>query len=137
MDMLVTHKNTIDQSELDVDDHYVAKVTTGAYKRLCDKWKLNDKMAARLALLDVQAWNLIKFGRWVGTLKEDQIVRIGLLFQLYENLHIVFDEQLANRWVTMANKGPLCKGSSPIDVMLKEGIPAMVAFRNYMSKLAR
>ena len=137
MDMVGTHKNTIVQSELDVDDHYVAKVTTGAYKRLCDKWKLNDEMATRLALFDIRAWNLIKFGRWVGTLNEDQIVRIGLLFQLYENLHIVFDEQLANSWVTMTNKGLLCKGRSPVDVMLKEGIPAMVAFRNYMSKLAR
>ena len=89
-----------------------------------------------LPQLDTKTFNFVRLRRWVGKLTEDQIVRIGLLFQLYESLHIVFDEELANSWVTMANKGPLCKGSTPIDVMSKKGLPAMVAFRDYMNKLA-
>ena len=137
MAAISARNDRLGQSDLDVDDQYIANVTTRAYRRLCDRWKLNDDMAARLALMDVQTWDLIKLGRWVGTLREDQVVRIGLLFQLYESLHIVFEEQIANRWITMANEGPLCKGGSPLEVMLTDGIPAMVAFRNYMSKLAR
>ena len=137
VDMVVAQKDKLDHSVLDVDSKYVSKATTRAFVRLCDKWKINDEVAASLALLDSKTLNLVKLGRWVGTLTEDQIVRIGLLFQLYESLHIVFDEELANSWVTMANKGPLCKGSTPLDVMSKEGLPAMVAFRNYMNRLAR
>ena len=137
VDMLGTQKDKQDQPVLDVDSKYVSQATTRAFVRLCDKWKINDEMAASLALLDSKTLNLVKLGRWVGTLTKDQIVRIGLLFQLYESLHIVFDEELANSWVTMANKGSLCKGSTPLDVMSKEGLPSMVAFRNYMNKLAR
>lgn len=135
--MDTTRKKKLDLANIDVDDQYLAKVTTRAYLRLCDIWKLNDKTAASLSLIDVQTWNLIKLGRWAGTLNEEQIVRIGILFQMYESLHIVFGKPLANEWVTMSNKGPLCKGSTPLDIMLKDGIPAMVAFRNYMNMLAR
>lgn len=136
MDMLVAEKDKLNHSDLEVDAQYVARVTTGAYRRLCDIWKLNDEIATNLAMLDVQTWNSVKSGHWVGTLSEEQIVRIGILFQLYESLHIVFDKPLANKWVKMTNKGPLCKGKSPLDVMLKDGLPAMVAFRNYMNRLA-
>lgn len=137
MDLVVAKKEKLEQSNIEVDDRYVSKVTIRAYRRLCDIWKLSNNIAASLALLDVHKWNSVKLGRWTGTLSEEQIVRIGILFQLYESLHIVFEKPLANKWVTMENKGPLCKGDSPLDVMLKDGLPAMVAFRNYMNKLAR
>ena len=135
--MLLTQRDKRYHSVLDVDRKYVSKATTRAFLRFSDKKKINDELSASLALLDANTLNLVKLGGWVGTLAEVQIVTIELLFQLYESLRIVFDEELANSWVTMANKGLLCKGSTPLDVISKEGLPAMVAIRNYMNTLAR
>ena len=83
--MLLTQKDKRYHSVLDVDSKYVSKATTRAFVQLCDKWKINDEMAASLALLSAITLNLVKLGRLVGTLTEDQIVTIELLFQLYES----------------------------------------------------
>lgn len=120
----------------EVDEENVSRVSLKMYKRLCDAWELDDETAAGLAQIDVETWRLIRVGRWVGVLNKDQIVRIGLLFQLYDILHILFGEPIADRWAKLTNKGPLRRGKTPTEVMLRDGVSAMVIFRDYLNRLA-
>lgn len=106
------------------------------YKRLSDAWELDDETAAVLAQIDVETWRRMRDGRWVGVLNKDQMVRIGLLFQLYNILHILFGEPTADLWATLTNKGRLCQGKTPTEVMLRDGVSAMVIFRDYLNRLA-
>ncbi len=120
----------------ELDEENVSRVSLKMYRRLCDAWELDDETAANLAQLDVKTWRLMRVGRWVGELNKDQMVRIGLLFQLCDILHILFGEPIADRWATLTNKGPLCGGKTPTEVMLRDGVSAMVIFRDYLNRLA-
>ena len=108
-----------------------------AYLRLCETWKLSGDTAAKIVLVDADTWEHMRKGRWKGHLNDEQKIRIGALFELYQGLHNFFGEPIADRWVTMDNKGPLFHGKKPIQVMLENGLPTMVEVVDYVDGLVR
>lgn len=124
-----------------VTDHFSKeqqqKAAVSMYIRLCKHWMLDKGTAAKLILVDDNAWELMTDENWHGTLDQEQKVRIGALFQLYEALHRIFSEPMADNWVTTKNKGPLFKGKKPIQVMLDKGLPTIIASVDYIDGLLR
>lgn len=114
-----------------------ARAGVEAYFRLCEAWNLSDDISARIVSVDADTWYLMKIGKWKGHLNEEQKIRIGALFELYQGLHHFFGEPIADQWVTMNNKGPLFHGKKPIQVMLENGLPTMVEVVNYVDGLVR
>lgn len=90
-----------------------------------------------MILVDDKTWDLMAEGDWRGFLDEEQKLRIGGLFELYDVLHQFFGEPIADMWVTKSNYGPLFHGKKPIQVMIEEGLPAIVEVYNYVSGLIR
>ena len=65
-------------------------------------------------------------------LTQDTLLRISLVIGIYKALHIYFGEDLADRWVTLGNRGPLFAGDAPIEYMVRQGQPGMLQVRRML-----
>jgi hypothetical protein len=48
---------------------------------------------------------------------------------IYKGLHLLFADDMADRWPKLGNKGPLFARLSPVESMVKGGIPQMLEVR--------
>ena len=117
------------------DENQVAQVATEAYARIVEAWKIDDSVAREMISVDPQTWMQIKNGTWNGSLDQEQLMRISAVIGLYDALHSYFNDDLADRWVTMPNKGPMFSGRKPVDIMSDGGLPMMIKTRHYSDAL--
>ena len=82
-----------------------------------------------------RTWFRIKAREWTGTLSQDALTRISALVGVYKGLHLLFSDPLADEWVRRPNTDPLFGGITPVDFMIKGGIPAMLETRGYVDAL--
>jgi hypothetical protein len=107
-----------------------------AFLRLSGIWRLTAKQS--ITLLgegSERTWFRIKAREWDQPLSQDSLTRVSALVGLYKGLHLLFSQPLADEWVGRPNKEELFNGSSPLDYMLAEGIPAMIKTRAYIDAL--
>jgi len=57
-------------------------------------------------------------------LDQDMLTRISYLVGIFKALHILYGEALADRWMQLANKNSLFGGNTPLDYMIRGGMPA-------------
>ncbi|AKI01455.1 Protein of unknown function (DUF2384) [Hoeflea sp. IMCC20628] len=62
-------------------------------------------------------------------------MRVSAVTGLYKGLHLYFSDELADRWVTMRNTGPLFDGRTPLEAMIEGGLPTILATRNHIDAL--
>jgi hypothetical protein len=65
-------------------------------------------------------------------LDEDTMLRISYLIGIFKALNILHAENLADRWITLANRNPIFAGATPLQYMLRGGIPAMQVVRRLL-----
>lgn len=106
-----------------------------AFRRLAAAWSLTNEEAAQLADVTDRTWARMKRPGWSGRISQDQLLRLSALVGLYKGLHLYFSEPLADRWVKLANTGPLFGGTSPVAYMLEGGLPAILRTRAYVDAL--
>jgi hypothetical protein len=93
------------------------------------EWKLTAEQARGLLGVDAptyRAWQADPHGT---TLDQEPLTRISLAIGIYKALHICQGEKLADRWVTLQNRGPLFAGQAPIDYMIERGQAGMKTVR--------
>jgi hypothetical protein len=101
------------------------------------------KIAAKWGLTEPQARGLLggiassTFHAWrsepkAQKLSQDTLLRISLVIGIYEALHIYFDEEWADRWVTLGNRGSMFAGAAPIEYMIRQGQPGMSQVRRML-----
>ncbi len=104
-----------------------------AFVNIAAKWELNEAQARGLlggiASSTFHAWKTQPRGK---KLDQDTLMRISLVIGIYKALHIYFGKQWADRWVGLANRGPLFAGQAPIDYMLRQGQPGMIQVRRML-----
>ena len=104
-----------------------------AFLRVAEKWGLTELQARGLlggiASSTFHAWKS-KPGQ--QRLTQDTLFRISLVIGIYKALHIYFGEELADRWVTLGNRGSLFAGDAPIEYMLHQGQPGMLQVRRML-----
>ena len=104
-----------------------------AFLNIADKWGLNETQARGLlggiASSTFHAWKTAPSANGLG---QDTLMRISLLLGIYKALNIYFGKPWANRWVVLANRGPLFAGQAPVDYMLRQGQPGMVQVRRLL-----
>lgn len=104
-----------------------------AFVNIAGKWSLNEPQARGLlggiASSTYHAWKTEPAGK---SLNQDTLIRISLLIGIYKALNIYFGSPWANRWVTLANRGPLFAGQTPLDFMLRNGQPGMLQVRRML-----
>jgi hypothetical protein len=109
-----------------------ARLTPAAlegFVNLAGFWRLTSRQAAQLLGESERTWFRIKAGQWAGPLSQDALTRISALTGVYKGLHLLFSDPLADDWVRLPNQDPLFGGHAPLELMIAEGIPAMLETR--------
>lgn len=103
--------------------------------RLAHAWGAGDSQGATLPNVPYSDWNRMKEGKWEGALTQDQLIRASALIGIFQGLHILFANDMADRWPGLANRGPVFEGEAPIAAMMGGGIPRMPETRRYIDAL--
>lgn len=67
-----------------------------------------------------------------GVLDQDRLCRVSLLIGIFKALNILYGRALADAWVSRPNAGRIFGGASPLDYMLRGGLPAMQTVRRLL-----
>ena len=110
----------------------LSRTALKAYKRLVGEWGLTGQQAAALLDVSTSTWERLKQEGKDKALSQDQLTRISALVGIYKGLHLLFADDMADRWPSLVNKAPLFARASPIDSMIKGGIPHMLDVRRYV-----
>ena len=116
----------------EADRARLSKVALKAYKRLVAQWGLTGQQAAALLDVSTSTWERLKQGSKDKSLNQDQLTRISAMVGIYKGLHLLFADDMADRWPRLDNRGPLFARMSPIESMVKGGIPQMLEVRRYV-----
>jgi hypothetical protein len=114
------------------DRKRLSGVALKAFKALVRHWGLTGQEAAALLGVSVSTWERVKRGSRGGELSQDQLTRVSALVGVYKGLHLLFADDMADRWPQLANKGPLFDRRTPIEAMIEGGIPHMLGVRRYV-----
>jgi hypothetical protein len=103
-----------------------------AFMNLRKKWGLNEEQSRALlggvASSTFHAWKTNP----KRTLDQDTLTRISLLIGIYKALNIYFGKPWADRWITLANRGPMFAGRTPLAYMMQRGQPGMIEVRRML-----
>jgi hypothetical protein len=103
-----------------------------AVLRLIDAWGGNNAEGAALLGVSESTWDRMKAGKWEGTLSQDQLMRASALIGVFKGLHLLFADDMADRWPKLVNRGPIFDRKTPIQAMIEGGIPRMIETRQYI-----
>jgi hypothetical protein len=111
-------------------------VAVTAMLQIADHWKLRAEDARRL-MGDVseRTWYRMKRGDWTGVLSQDQLMRASAAVGIFKGLHLLFVGELADGWINLKNTRAPFDGESPLQVMLRGGIPAILDVRKHVDAL--
>ena len=100
-----------------------------AFFNIMRRWQVKDE-AARALLGGVTNGPYYQMKRDPDrTLDADRLTRISLLVGIFKALHILYSESLADRWVQLPNTNRIFAGSTPLDYMMRGGVPAIDTVR--------
>jgi hypothetical protein len=106
-----------------------------AIRSLATAWHLTGDDAASLVGVSASTWDRISANAWKQTLTQDQLTRISALVGIFKGLHLLFADDMADRWPRLANSGPLFQNLTPIAAMQQGGIPLMLDIRQHVDAL--
>ncbi|MGG5890645.1 hypothetical protein ACLF3G_26435 [Falsiroseomonas sp. HC035] len=106
-----------------------------ALRGLAKAWALTGPEAAILLGVSESTWDRIKAGTWRGVLSQDQLMRVSAMIGTFKALHLLFADDMADRWVRLRNAGPLFTNLSPLEAMMERGIPGMIEIRQHVDAL--
>lgn len=119
----------------DGDRARLSRVALKAYRRLVEQWGLTGQQAAALLDVSMSTWERLKQDGKDKALSQDQMTRISALVGIYKGLHLLFADSMADRWIALENKGPLFARQTPVESMIRGGIPQMLDVRRYVDAI--
>jgi hypothetical protein len=104
-----------------------------AFLRIAQKWGVKDQDArALLGGISSGSFYALKKAPARRTLDQDALTRISLLIGIFKALNILYSQRLADAWMTLANSNPIFRGSTPLDYILRLGVPGMIEVRQLL-----
>jgi hypothetical protein len=119
----------------DEDRQRLTGAAVKAVLRLTGAWNTSNAEGAALLGVSESTWDRMKAGRWEGVLSQDQLTRASALIGIFKGLHLLFANDLADRWPRLANRAPVFDKRTPIRAMIEGGIPLMLETRHYIDAL--
>ncbi len=117
------------------DRNRLSPAAIKAMKRIADHWHLKGHESAALLGVSASTWDRMAAERWDQSLSQDQLTRVSAIVGVFKGLHLLFADQMADRWTRLRNKGPLFENRTPIDAMIEGGIPMMLDVRRHVDAL--
>jgi uncharacterized protein (DUF2384 family) len=103
-----------------------------AVLKIAEKWNLkNEDTMALLGGISSGRYYELKKNR-KGNLGQDELTRVSLLIGIFKALNILFNENLANQWVSRPNSNPMFHDDPPLEVLVEGGIPGMLSVRRLL-----
>jgi hypothetical protein len=103
--------------------------TIQTFLNIARKWELTEEQAQGfLGAVDVPT----QTDPHGTSLDQDILTRISLAIGIFKALNICFGETLADRWVTLKNRGLLFAGQAPIDFMIERRPAGMKTVRRLL-----
>ncbi len=65
-------------------------------------------------------------------LDQDRLQRISLLVGIFKALNILYSQRLADAWVHLPNDNRVFQGTTPLEAMIRGGLPAMLLVRRLL-----
>lgn len=130
--MMLTESQRLQDFSSEADRRRLSATAIKAYVRLAANWQITDAQAAMLLDISSCIWDRLKSDADNCTLSQDQLTRVSAIVGIYKGLHLIFADDNAVRWPKLPNCGPLFAGMSPVDAMIKGGIPHMLEVRRYI-----
>ena len=96
---------------------------------IVDKWHVPIERAGDL-LGGMPRSSVYKLKTAAGTLRQDELTRISYLIGIYQGLHILLPDELADEWINRPNDNFLFSGQRPLDYMVRAGIPGLQQVRS-------
>jgi uncharacterized protein (DUF2384 family) len=119
-----------DLSKLKTRERLSQSAADGLF-RIADKWGLSPETIGQL-LGGIPRSSVYKLKTAAGTLSQDKLTRISYIIGIYKALHILLPAQHADRWMTQPNDYFLFAGQTPLDFVLRMGIPGLQQVRGYL-----
>ena len=119
----------------DGDRKRLTDTAVKAVLRLIGIWGGSNAEGAALLGVSESTWDRMKAGKWDGTLSQDQLTRASALIGVFKGLHLLFADDMADRWPRLENRAPVFDRKSPIEAMIEGGIPRMLETRQYVDAL--
>ncbi|MFL5332061.1 MAG: antitoxin Xre/MbcA/ParS toxin-binding domain-containing protein [Geminicoccaceae bacterium] len=100
--------------------------------RIMNKWNVRDEDARRLlgGMSNGTFYAMKK--KPIQNLDEDKLRRISYLVGIFKALNILHGEMLADRWMTLPNKNRIFSGVSPVEYLIRGGLPAFQTVRRLL-----
>jgi uncharacterized protein (DUF2384 family) len=121
---------TPDLSRLETRERLSQSAVDGFFAIL-EKWEVSIEKGGEL-LGGRPRSSMYKLKTAAGTLTQDELTRISYLVGIYKALQILLPEELANLWVTQPNDDVLFGGRTPLDFLVRDGIPGMQQVRSLL-----
>ncbi len=103
-----------------------------AFFRIVEQWSVRDE-DARTLLGGVSNGPYYTWKRDTNrVLDTDVLTRISYLLGICKALRILYSEKLADEWMKLPNTNPIFGGRTPLDYVLRGGIPAMQILRRLL-----
>ena len=106
-----------------------------AIRSLAVTWQLTGDEAAALLGVSASTWDRLRAKGYRASFSQDQFMRISALTGVYKGLHLLFADDMADRWPRLRNSGPLFRNLTPIEAMEEGGIPRMLEVRRHVDAL--
>lgn len=106
-----------------------------ATQNIATAWKATGVEMASMLGVSNSTWDRIRAGNWSQTLTQDQLTRASAIIGTFKALHLLFADDMADRWIRLPNSGPLFNNKAPVALMIEGGIPTMLDVRRYVDAL--
>src|ERR1700730_6106964 len=113
----------------------LGRIALKAMQGIATHWRLRGHEAAALLGVSPSTWDRIAAGKWEQSLSQDQLTRVSAIVGVFKGLHLLFADDMADRWARLRNKGPLFENRAPVDAMIEGGIPTMLDVRRHVDAL--
>jgi hypothetical protein len=103
-----------------------------AFFKIMEIWGLKDE-SARLLLGGISngVFYQLKRGH-EKTLDQDKLTRISTLLGIFKALNLLYSRKLADSWIGLPNSNPMFAGDSPLQYMIKGGVPGFLRVRQLL-----
>ena len=119
---------TPDLSRLETRER-LSQSSIDGFFAIMDKWHVSIERAGDL-LGGMPRSSIYKLKTAAGTLRQDELTRISYVVGIYKALHILLPDELADKWVNQPNDNFLFSGQTPLDYIVRTGIPGLQQVRS-------
>lgn len=103
-----------------------------AFFNIMARWQVRDQ-DARVLLGGVTNGPYYQMKRDPDRLLDaDRLTRVSLLIGIFKALHVLYSGKLADRWVQLPNTNRIFAGATPLEYMMRGGLPAIQTVRRLL-----